>query len=143
MALRAGGVGEIPGIITEAFPCQQYRATTPEVGDSVRAFVSGALNLCINSTAAGQSILHTTPYPIGIVKNVSKDSRVCTVEWINVKQVRTFEYSGTATRGLAIQHCNAARSNKWSCIATAAAVAKPWVVAVDVPASGQLTAFIL
>lgn len=145
MAIRGIGAGEVfTGlVITEAKPCSTYRAVGPDVGDYVRTYVSGAADLCVNTCAAGESMLKTCPYPVGIVREVNNDSTVVTVQWLNVYGVVNLPYSGTATRGLALQHCNAAQSIKFSCIATAATTPKPWVVAVDVPTTNYLQAFIL
>lgn len=145
MSVRGVGAGEtFPGlVITEAQPISSYRATSPVVGDFVRITISGAKDIPVGSTAAGFSTIKTQPYPWGIVKAVNADSSIVTVQWMNVKGVANFPYSGTATRGLALQHANAAGSLKVSCIATAAAVPKAFVVAVDLPSSGYLQAFIL
>lgn len=144
MAIRDVGAGEeLRFLVTEARPISTYAATNPAVGDFVRITISGAKNIPVSSTAAGFSTLKTIPYPWGIVKNVNKDSSIVTVQWMNVLGVANFQYSGTATRGLALQHVNTATNNKVSCIATAAAVPKAYVVAVDTPASGYLQAFIL
>lgn len=144
MALRVVGPGEArPGLLTtEAQPISTYKATTPLVGDFVRVQNSGGLAIGVNSMAAAAS-LHTAQFPWGIVKNVPRDSTVITVEWHNVKGIQQYTSSGTVTVGQGLVHVNTARNNKVSGTATVALTPKPFVVAVDSPASGQVQAFLI
>lgn len=144
MALRTVGAGEtFKGLITtEAVPTAEYRATGPNVGDFVQIVHSGNVAFKVNSMAAGAS-LHLAQYPWGIVREVNSISNLLTVQWMNVKGVVNFQASGTLSVGKGLQAVATARNNKVSCIATVALTPKPFVVAIDTPASGYVQAFLI
>ena len=72
---------------------ETFQATIA-VGDLVRAGTSS--NYCVNSVAAQTSY---TRYPVGKVVSIEKGSKVCTVEWHNVRGMVTMPYSTVASIG--------------------------------------------
>ena len=92
MALRTMGGGDM-NLFRTAANIETTLQATIAIGDLVRAGTSS--NYCVNSVAAQTSY---TLYPVGKVVSIEKGSKVCTVEWHNVRALATLPYSTVASR---------------------------------------------
>ena len=92
MAIRSIGGGDI-NLLRTAANIETTHQDTIKVGHLVRAGTSS--NYCVNSTANNTSL---NTVPIGRVVSIEKGSKVCTVEWFNVKAMVTQKYSTVGSR---------------------------------------------
>jgi len=100
------------------------------VGDIVE--LSTSSNWCIDEHSTGGEFRD-----LGIIRDLSDDKKLATVEWFGKNKVFNLPYSGTATLG----HCViSAASQTESVITSANTTESPFavVVAVDNPASGYI-----
>ena len=123
MALRTMGGGDM-NLLRTAANIETTHQDTIAIGHLVRAGTSS--NYCVNSTANNTSL---NTVPIGRVASIEKGSKVCTVEWFNVRAMVTQKYSTVASRS-----SNVIMANDMSTItgsATCAAQDNTYVWGVD------------
>lgn len=92
MAIRSIGGGDL-GLLRTAANIEETHQDTIKVGHIVRAGTSS--NYCVNSTANNTSF---QTIPMGRVVSIEKGSKVCTVEWFNVRAMVTQKYSTVGSR---------------------------------------------